>query len=196
LLEETERLLRASGLPASSRVHRVFLTASPRQFAFFANRGYGAFAVNYPVVRTLFLAPSDLQTGRIRANRAEHHTRRLSAVLAHEITHTLTEEELGIWGAFRLPEWKREGVSDYVARESSFDIHRGIALLRQGQTDSTRAFEYLRARLMIAYLVEVRGMTLREVLRANLDPDFLAGHLRTYLREHPHAASTLGRWAE
>jgi hypothetical protein len=148
LLEETDRLLRASGLPASSRVHRVFLTASPRQFAFFANRGYGAFAVNYPVVRTLFLAPSDLQTGRIRANRAEHHTRRLSAVLAHEITHTLTEEELGIWGAFRLPEWKREGVSDYVARESSFDIHRGIALLR------------------------------------------------TYLREHPHAASTLGRWAE
>lgn len=135
----------ASGLSISGRQYKVILTSSPSQFTFFANRSKGSFAVSYPAFGTTYIRPPDLSRGEVRLDRAEHSRRSLSSVIAHEVMHHVIRGEIGFVRAFLLPQWKVEGVAEYVAKESSFDTARGLELMRNRAANSSSAFAYFRA---------------------------------------------------
>jgi hypothetical protein len=44
--------------------------------------------------------------------------RTLAYCCAHELTHIVTGEHIGMVGLLRLPQWVREGIADYVAIEN------------------------------------------------------------------------------
>ena len=47
--------------------------------------------------------------------------RPLHEYIAHEVTHMMVEDRIGIMASRRLPVWLREGYAEYVARSDSFD---------------------------------------------------------------------------
>ncbi len=61
-----------------------------------------------------------------------HNTRTPSSVVAHEITHNLIRNRLGVLRGVMLPAWVAEGYCDYVAQESSFPESEGLRLLASG----------------------------------------------------------------
>lgn len=185
VLEESTYMVLASGLSTSGRQYKVILTSSPSQFTFFANRSRGSFAVSYPAFGTTYIRPSDLNRREVRLHRTEHSRRSLSSVIAHEVMHHVIRGEVGFFRAFLLPQWQREGVAEYVAKESSFDTARGMELMRDRAVDPSSAFAYFRARAMVSFLVNHRGMSLVEILRSDLDEELVEAELVDYLGRHP-----------
>jgi hypothetical protein len=179
VLDRAESLLVRSPLHDPERIHRLYCTASFRHFAFFARRSHRAFAINNAVIRNIFLSRSQWESDAVYANRPNYNRRSLSAVLAHEMIHTLMEKRYGVLATLRVPTWKREGYADYVAQESSFDLARGREMIRQGSDDVSPAFLYLKSRLVVAHLLEDEGMSVDEFLTREFD----AGALESELRE-------------
>ena len=98
--------------------------------------------------------------------------RTLTYFLAHEIAHVLIARELGAVAFLRLPAWKNEGYADLLAKGSDFDYERTREQLRHGDRDldPNRSGLYLRYHLLVAYLLERRGLGVRDVLRDGFDP--------------------------
>ena len=98
--------------------------------------------------------------------------RTLSYFIGHEIVHVLVARELGILKQWRLPDWKNEGYADLVAKGGDFDDERAREQLRRGdrELDPKRSGLYLRYHLLVAYLVEHRGISIVEMLTREFDP--------------------------
>jgi hypothetical protein len=137
--------------------HHVFLCDGWPGFRFFNpfSRGEPKGVAN-PVTRNLFIANPDLEAGRAYGADAKGGTSRgLAGAIAHEVTHDLIRSRFGLFGARALPNWKVEGYCEYVAGEGTFDVARGVALLKAGTFDRSPAFRYLHWRLLATYALEV-----------------------------------------
>ena len=181
VLDRAEALLVRSPLHDPARIHRLYFLGSFRQFAFFARGNHRAFAVNNVGIRNVFLSRSDWASDSIFANRPSYNRRSLSAVLAHEMIHTLMEKRYGLLTNWRVPTWKREGYADYLAQESSFEVDHGRELIRQGSEDPSPAFLYLRYRLVVAYLLDTKGVSVEELVTQEFDVAALERELREQL---------------
>ncbi len=91
--------------------------------------------------------------------------------------HVLIARELGVVGYLRLPAWKDEGYADLIAKAGAFDYGRMRKQLRRGERDLDphRSGLYLRYHLLVAYLLERRGLGVRDLLREEFDPARLEG---------------------
>ena len=98
--------------------------------------------------------------------------RTLTYFIAHEIMHTLIADELGAIAYWRLPDWKNEGYSDYIAKGASFDFDHALALLRSGarEMDPLKSGLYLRFNLLVAYLLELKGISVHDMLNQEYEP--------------------------
>jgi hypothetical protein len=98
--------------------------------------------------------------------------RTLSYFIAHEIMHTLVARELGILKHWRLPAWKNEGYADLVAKGGDFDYERAREQLRRHdrELDPKHSGLYLRYHLLVAYLLDHKGITVHELLNRDFDP--------------------------
>ncbi len=98
--------------------------------------------------------------------------RTLSCYIAHEIMHTLLARRLGIVNQWRLPDWKNEGYSDLVAKGGDFDYEQAREQLRRGdrELDPKRPGLYLRYHLLVAYLLDHKGISLDDLLSRDFDP--------------------------
>jgi hypothetical protein len=106
--------------------------------------------------------------------------RPLSYFIAHEITHGLTARFLGPLAAWRLPAWKAEGYADYVGKGGDFDFQKNLELFRKGDEtlDPHASGLYLRYHLLVAELLDRRGMGAPEFLTRDLDREKLEKELR------------------
>ncbi len=95
--------------------------------------------------------------------------------MAHEIMHVLIARELGGFAYVRLPDWKNEGYADLVAKAGEFDYEQTREQLRRGDStlDPKRSGLYLRYHLLVAYLLERKGIGVGEILRREFDPELL-----------------------
>ena len=98
--------------------------------------------------------------------------RTLTYFITHEIMHTLIADELGALAYWRLPDWKDEGYSDHVAKGASFHFDHAIEQLRSGdrEMDPRRSGLYLRYNLLVAYLLEQKGISVHEMLNQEFEP--------------------------
>ena len=78
------------------------------------------FAFSVPVTNHVFIASADFTSNVAHRNASDFNKRALSSVIAHEITHGLIRNRLGLLRGLRLAEWENEGYCDFVAQESSF----------------------------------------------------------------------------
>jgi hypothetical protein len=169
LLELAAAKLAQSPLYAPDQKHQVFIcNASWRQRLFFLHK-YGVGGVNYyPFTTNIFMRNSIVDENALigaSGNRATGE-RTLDFFIAHEITHTLTGQAIGPMAYMRLPEWKREGYADYVARKSVFNYDEAKRAFLAGDPtmDPVKTGLYLRYNLLVAHLLDKKHWTVQQLL--------------------------------
>jgi hypothetical protein len=175
LLDEVVRRAARSPLYDPARVHHVFLCDTPSLFALFTlwDRKAGGVAQIY-FTGNVFIRPTNLARGRVIGPSGDEKggERTLAYFLTHEVTHAMTADRVGRWRYARLRAFQKEGYADYVGFDHRVDFARGReALLRDDpEMSPKRSGLYRRYELMVAHLLERRGLTVPELLAAPLDP--------------------------
>jgi hypothetical protein len=167
VLDRTLARLASSAVYDSAAHHTIFLSGSYWKFALFAREHLRAFGIRSPLRGHVFISKADPERDVVVRYAEEHNERRLSGVIAHEVTHNLLRTSAA---GRELPRWKEEGYADYVAGESTFDYAEGIRILAQGESDDSPAFRYLKYHLLVEHLLEERGVPFEEFLRTPFDP--------------------------
>jgi hypothetical protein len=177
LLRDCERLLERSQLMVEGRTYRINVTGADWLHRLFFLRSPVAGGIEYYLGfrATAFLSGADFEAGRlIKWDYVVTPPRTLAYFCAHELTHVVVDEHVGVIGWFRRPEWVQEGFPDYVAIEErqSFEELRDIlgdrpVDLRMMQTYGT----YPRYRLLVSYFLEKQGWTVEQLLRTRLSTE-------------------------
>jgi hypothetical protein len=157
-----------------TETYDVYLCDSAALFAVFAlwNRNVGGIADVY-LTRNVWLRPARIERDRlIGPSGAEAAAdRTLTYFIAHEITHIMTARRLGRRGYHRLERWQQEGYADYVGKGGAFDFPAVQRDFRAGAPalDPRRSGLYLRYHLLVAELIDHKGMTPEALLSHALD---------------------------
>ena len=181
VLEIVEERLARSPLSdhQPTRNIRIYLCNHRWRFLFFANIRHQVGGLAYPpLTDNIFLRPVHLEANRLIGPSGQEvpGDRTLSYFLAHEITHVLVARELGAGRYLRLPAWKNEGFADRIAKGADFDYRRAVGQLRRGdrEMDPRRSGLYLRYQLLVAYLLDCKGISVQELLSREFDAARLA----------------------
>lgn len=170
VLDKSRALLEQTELSKNEGVQKIFICDGFNEFTFFAPLSRKSFAVNYPFLQNIFLSKSSVSDNSIFRNGEENNKRSLSAVIAHETTHSLLENNLGILKYKLLPSWKNEGYCDFIAQESSYDPQKGLKEMYQNKdvTDSP-SFYYFKSKIYTEYLLKEKNLTLEAFLNNDFD---------------------------
>ena len=118
-LQDCERLLERSPLKMKGSRYRIYVTnESWRQRLFSRFWNPKAWGLAYGLAGTAFLSGANFETGRVvHWGYVGTPPRTLAWLCAHEVTHLITFEHLGL-ARFRIPQWAFEGLADYVGIEN------------------------------------------------------------------------------
>jgi len=178
LLDDVVARIARSPIYDAGRTHHVFLCDSPALFAVFAlpwHRNVGG-VTHVHLGGNAFLRPSSIERGRLIGPSGDDKPgeRTLAYFIAHEVTHAMTGDLVGRWGYHGLAAFQTEGYADYVAfaRPPPFDFAGGRAALARDAAamDVQRSGLYRRYELMVAWLLQRRGLTVAELLAGRIDP--------------------------
>jgi hypothetical protein len=132
--------------------------------------------------RNIFLRRANADRNRLVRSSGQEvpGERTLVCYMAHEMTHALEVHALGRYRYRRPPAWKQEGYADYVGRDGDFNFREKLAAFQRDDLtmDPHRSGLYLRYQLLVAYLLDVRGMTPRQMLTEPIDEPSLERELR------------------
>jgi hypothetical protein len=184
ILAEVESRLARSPLGAPPRIKdlRIYICNQRWRFVLFANTKYKAAGLAYgPLRGNIFLREVHFHANRLvgYSGKEASGARTLSYYIAHEVTHILVARKLGIVKQWRLPDWKNEGYADLVAKGGDFDYERVREQLRwhDPELDPMRSGLYLRYHLLVAYLLERKGIRVDELLNREFDPPQLEAEI-------------------
>lgn len=182
-LEAAEAHLRTSPLFDPDARHDLYFCQTAWRWTLVShwNQRSAAFALA-PLDRVVFFRRASLETNEMigPSGRVVTGARTLDYYVAHEATHTMTADHLGL-AYYDLPTWVREGYADYVGREATFDYDSTRAQLIDGAPETDPASgHYLRYALLVAHELDVRGVTVEELLAhpramADVEADVRAG---------------------
>jgi hypothetical protein len=164
----------ASPLYRLSSARRVYVCNRPWRFALFANLRYHVGGLAYPPLsNNIFLRAAHFDANRLVGPSGAEvpGERTLSYFIAHEVAHTLIAERLGGGAYWRLPAWKNEGYSDYLAKGPGFRFDEAARQLRQGdpEMDPARSGLYLRYHLLVSFLLDEKGLSVTELFETDFD---------------------------
>ena len=156
-LDSVSQRLSKSELNDSTIVHRVFVAGSPSWYAFFNGPYRGAMARNYEFNNSIFVPQLDLSTEQVV--HFDGRTAPIATILAHEMTHTLSQRRLGIIRSWQTPSWKKEGYAEYVGDPRSEPLIEDLRMLESAGSDFGVPKQYLEAAILWRYLADVRKMS-------------------------------------
>jgi hypothetical protein len=145
---------------------RIFLTNGGWRWRLLALTTGDAVGLTRPV--------SDLVSGAVILNRSDirrdtvsgrYGTRSLSGVIAHERTHIMVRQHLGLVAGIRLPRWISEGYADHVAGESALSAEQ-VARIRADGSNHPALF-YYEARQRVEAQLAVNGGDVETLLRGD-----------------------------
>ena len=163
--------LAASPFFDAADTYDVFLCDTPARFAWFAPLHPGVGGIAYTALNgDVFLRPSRPDDDRLvgPSGTAVPGERTLTYYVAHEITHVMVARRIGRVAYHRLAVWQQEGYADYVAKAGAFDYVATLRDFRAGARalDPAASGLYLRYHLLVAYLLEQRGLSPAALLGA------------------------------
>lgn len=176
LLNDCGTLLERSPLKAERDEYRLYVTNTRwRQRLFFLpHPDAWGMEYPYPLGRNAFLAGADFNTGQVvHWGYTGTPPRTLAYLCAHELTHVIADEHLGI-KRYLVPEWAWEGFADYVGieRRETFEQLRDALGDRPDDTALRVKYGgYPRYRLLVTYFIEKKGWTADQLLATRLTTD-------------------------
>lgn len=183
ILEIVEVKLAASPLFSTQTHHSVFIcNARWRQILFF-NRKYGVGGINYyPLTKNVFLSGARVEENRLisPSGNVVQGDRTLDYFITHEVAHTITKQAAGWYHHSSLPEYVTEGYTDYLAKGNSFDYDkaRQAFLSEAPEMDRWKSGLYLRYHLLVAYLIDKKGWSVRQLLESPVEQKTLEEEIR------------------
>jgi hypothetical protein len=182
-LAVAEARIRASPLFDASRHHDVYFCQDLWRWRLVSGWNERAAGIALaPLGRAVFFRPAHLDADTMigASGRPAGGERTLGYYVAHEATHTMTADRLGV-AMYDLPVWVREGYADYVARGDTFDYSavRRQLLENVRETDPASG-HYLRYVLFVAHELDVRHVSVDSLLMqprpiASVEADVRAG---------------------
>jgi hypothetical protein len=153
------------------------VTGSSRWYAFFNGPYRSAIARNYEFNNSIFVPQLDL--GSASVVHFDGRTAPIATILAHEMTHTLSQRRLGLIGSWRTPSWKKEGYAEYVGDPRTEPLREDLRMLDSPPSDFGVPRRYFEALILWRYLVEVCKMTFDQIMdnsvvRERVDDDISA----------------------
>lgn len=122
VIDQAIALLEKSTLYNNNVSQKIFLCSNPTEYALFSGFNFSSKGINHPFTNNIFISKSSVEQNIVLKKRNQQRHRTLSSVIAHEITHSLVDRSIGmIPSRFKLPTWKTEGYSEFIAQESSAD---------------------------------------------------------------------------
>jgi len=175
VLDKSAKLLSESDIYNAEKKQKIFLCTNFEEFTFFALRSRKSFAVNYPLIQNIFLSQSDISENTIQRNASENNLRTLSGVIAHETTHSLLEDKLGILKYKLLPSWKNEGYCDYVSKESSYDEELGWnQICQNNKEDTSPSYRYFKYQTYVQFLLQEEKHSIDAFLKQGFNIEAVA----------------------
>jgi len=177
LLRDCGRLLQRSPLAAESRQYHLYVANDDwrHRLYFLPNPQAGGLTYYYGLGGAAFLSGADFDSGRlVKSGYVTPPPRTLAYFCAHELTHIVTGEHLGVIGLLRLPEWVREGLADYVAIENrqSFEQLRDALGERPVDAAMMQVYgAYPQYRLLVSYFLEKKRWSVDQLLNTRLGTD-------------------------
>ena len=169
ILRDVEGRLGRSPLYHADRTHDVYICDTPALYAFFTlhHRNTGGETFTW-LGNNIFLRPAHVKTDRLigPSGRDVPGERSLTYFITHEVAHALTADAVGTWRYLRLERWQQDGYADYVAKAGAFDFGGALRGFRADapDLDPERSGLYLRYHLLVAYLLERRGVRVLDFL--------------------------------
>ncbi|MCM0000291.1 MAG: hypothetical protein NBV68_12975 [Erythrobacter sp.] len=150
VMARAETLVSASPIAREREPRRIFLTDGSWRWLWLANIYRGTFALTRFGGQNLIVNRADFAADRIVNNRNIGGSRKLSAVLAHEITHGVLVHHFGPIAMMRQPRWRVEGYCDHVARESALTPEEVARIEARGEKHPALLYYHGRKRVEAA----------------------------------------------
>ena len=182
LLDEVVRRISRSPIYDGRRIHHVFLCDTRTLFGFLTLNSYRAGGVAHAELGgNVFIRPFSIERGTVTGPSGQEKTgeRTLAYFIAHEVTHAMTADRTGRWRYRQLSAFQLEGYADHVGFGRPLDLAREREALRGDEPDMSprRSGLYKRYELLVAYLLERRGLTVDQLLAARLEQRQIEGEL-------------------
>ena len=104
--------------------------------------------------------------------------RTLTYFIAHEVTHGMTGKKLGRRRLWDEPLWKVEGYADYIGKGmTDFDNYLKKFKKHDREMDWSRSGLYCEYHLMVAYLLDIKGISQKELFYTNINEQELRKEL-------------------
>lgn len=179
--ERAAALIARSELAIPGRRQHLYVCDHPWLFALFGPASRQAFAFVMPATGAVFIARADFVQDRAFSQAPRYNERSLSGVIAHETTHGLIRQRLGLLGAWRLPTWIHQGYCDVIAGSGSYPEAEGRRRLLADEPDPAPSYRYDTARRMVQYLIEHDGADFAALVTRSGDHDAVLAATRRAL---------------
>ena len=169
VLNDATRRLRTSDLHEPNQKVKLFFCNDSWRLLIHALDDQSAGNTDTWLTRNMYIRASDISNNRFYApdNKPipdEAH-RPLSYVIAHEVAHVIEAIQFDRPLKLKYPNWLLEGYADYVAKGGDFDFDENRRLLKINSPllDVQKSGLYRRFHLEVAYLIDKKGLTARQV---------------------------------
>jgi hypothetical protein len=175
-----ESQIRRSPLFDATRGYPVYVCNSRWRWDYFSGFNRRSRAFETPIGRAVFIRQADWGDNQLAGPDGRDGPRPLDVYIAHEVTHMMVEDHLGLLAQRRLPVWLREGYAEYVARHDSFDYAaaREHFVARKPVPSRDPYWKYL---LLVTHLLDHEKMDLNALLNAPPNPADVEARLRANL---------------
>lgn len=180
ILDNIKEKLKSSEIYDRDLRFKIFISSGYKPYSIFSPSLKNAFAATYPIINNIFISKTDIENNLVKRNAKEDNERSLSSVIVHEITHKLIENEIGIKANRRLEIWKKEGYCEYLSVESKLNLKAGINKVYKNNSPYSSTFSYLKYRILVTYLIDVKGYTFHDLVETDFDIKQLEEELINY----------------
>ncbi len=106
--------------------------------------------------------------------------RDLAYFITHEVVHSLLYDEVGYISNFiNYPRWFQDGYPDYIAK-NSFDFKMNLMQFKNNEKRLTvQSGLYVRYHLYMAYLMDIKKYSIKEIIEKTLDESDIVHSLKT-----------------
>ena len=182
------------GFPLPKSNYSVYLCKSSTEFKIksitFSN---GVRGKNFQFLDRMYIQEADITNDEVQSASPALNKRTLSGTVAHELTHSYQQEKLGFFKYRTAPNWKLEGMADYVANQSSAKTADALPLFLNGETYSDTincdkkiwegVYFYFVSRLRVDYLFTYKKMSEDEFWNTDFDLGKLDSEIRTAIKQ-------------
>jgi len=180
ILDKVEKQLKTSEIYDNDLSFKIFISSGFKPYSIFSPSYKDAFAVTYPIINNIFISKTDIKNNLVQRDAEEDYERSLTSVIEHEVTHKLIENEIGIKANRKLETWKKEGYCEYVSGESKLNLKAGIKKVYKDSNSSSVAFSYLKYRILVTFLIDIKGHSFQSLVETEFDLKQLETELVNY----------------